>query len=67
VDKVEQRRDEQARVFAEPEVRSVHTIEILGHARRSLFEKGIIFQLTSTLFCEVKIGFVSPRRIVPFK
>jgi hypothetical protein len=30
VDEVEQRRDEQARVFAEPEVRSVHTIEILG-------------------------------------
>jgi hypothetical protein len=36
-------------------------IELLGatYARRSMFEKrDNFFQLISTLFCEVKIGFV---------
>jgi hypothetical protein len=31
---------------------------IRSYARRSMFEKREIFQLTSTLFCEVKRGFV---------
>jgi hypothetical protein len=29
-----------------------------SYARRSMLEKGVIFQLISTLFCEVKRGFV---------
>jgi hypothetical protein len=30
------------------------------YTRRSMFEKGIFFQLISTLFCEVNGGFVDP-------
>jgi hypothetical protein len=33
-----------------------------------MFEKrDNFFQLISTLFCEVKRGFVDPRKIVPFE
>jgi hypothetical protein len=48
------------------------SIEILGMYvgamlhRRSVYEiREKIFQLISTLFCEVKRGFVDPRKIVP--
>jgi pentatricopeptide repeat protein len=39
-----------------------------SYARRGMFEKGDnFFQLISTLFCEVKRGFVDTSNIVPLK
>jgi hypothetical protein len=51
-----------------PLVKSVITIDILeATIEEACLKKGRIFSAVSTLFCEVKRGFVDRRKIVPLK
>jgi hypothetical protein len=48
-------------------LRSVFAIEILDLEDACGKNRANFFQLVSTLFCEVKRGFVDLRKIVPLK